>query len=488
MLAVAVALTLCSPVLSAGAILPAQERAALPAPTCRATLDSLDAKTRQNYAGFLLEVRGARADAYHNMVTAARADADARTLDSCLPVLRGYAGWYDDPHLFVFQSQSADTSTARRRAAELEHHPVSERAVRSRVQMAGNAADPLEGIWYDGQQRIAVVPDAARGTGHLIGVLITSDTVAWPVGAVRARFTRQSEGAYTVDMLTRGFAHLTLDATLHRGDLLRFSPGMWGRAFPGGAVRSGYLDATDVHRPTVVVRPKSVVVSIPSHDPAHTSLLDSLVRAHAAEIESRPLLIVDVRGNEGGSSLMSRVLDPFIASREQRVTPYDSGAAVVMSSPAQMAYARRFAGSDTTAFVRDLLARMAASPGQLVQIEPGPPAPPTVVPARAGGWKVVVLVDHGTVSASEVLVLNALRSTRATVVGTNTAGALDYQSVNIVSLGTGDRRWALGYPTITAHADLPRRGMRGKGIAPDVRLDWAQVPDAIVEVERRFAP
>jgi hypothetical protein len=73
------------------------------------------------------------------------------------------------------------------------------------------------------------------------------------------------------------------------------------------------------------------------------------------------------------------------------------------------------------------------------------------------------------------------------VFGEPTAGALDYQSVNVVQLLPNERRWFLGYPTITASAALPRGGMRGKGIAPDVRLDgdaiahgWA----AIAAVDR----
>ena len=113
-----------------------------------------------------------------------------------------------------------------------------------------------------------------------------------------------------------------------------------------------------------------------------------------------------------------------------------------------------------------------------------------------GGIAVVFTLLHvGTLvadsyvhfGAAEVLVLKALRSTRATVFGEPTAGALDYQSVQLVSLRTGDSRWALGYPTITAHADLPSRGMRGKGIAPDVRLDWRSLPDGIAEVERQMS-
>jgi len=134
------------------------------------------------------------------------------------------------------------------------------------------------------------------------------------------------------------------------------------------------------------------------------------------------------------------------------------------------------------------VARMEARPGQLVPLEEAPIAAPPRDEHIEGNWRVVVLIDRGTVSAAEVLVLRALRSTRAVVVGLPTAGALDYQSVNIVSLGTGDRRWALGYPTITAHADLPRRGMRGRGIQPQVRIDWREAVDALLEIERRFLP
>jgi hypothetical protein len=223
-----------------------------------------------------------------------------------------------------------------------------------------------------------------------------------------------------------------------------------------------------------------------SHDGSHTRRLDSLVAANASAIAARPLLIIDLRGNEGGGSQTSRALDPYIASATHRVSPFDSGAPVMLSSPHQISYAKRFTGTDTSAFVRSLVARMEAHPGELVLLEETP-SPETPDESLPGNWRVVVMVDHGTVSAAEVLVLKALRSTRATVVGMPTDGALDYQSVQIVGLGTGYTRWALGYPTITAHADLPRRGMRGRGIAPEVRIDWSKVADPIAEVERRFA-
>lgn len=466
-----------------------QGAAPAPLPTCRTSLDSLDAKVRQNYAGFLLEVRGERRDAYGAMLRRLTGSADTTDLNQCYRVLESYMTWYGDPHLFVFQRQSTDSLEAAQRAGALRRVPLTEADVRASFAAPGIKRDPIEGIWYDGSLRVAVVRDPSGSAADFLAVVLQSDTSAWPVGAVRAYFRRERDGAYATRLLTRQFAELELTARIHKRLILRLSPGIWGRAFPLAAADTGLIDSIDVHRPRVSVRERSVVFSVPSHDPSQTRLLDSLVRTYAQTIGTRPLLIIDLRGNEGGGSFTTRALHPYIDTAEQRPTPYDSGGAVMLSSPAQIRYARRLMGSDTSAFARRVLAQLEASPGALVPIEENPsPAPRTPESSVPGRWRVVVLVDRGTVSAAEVLVLRALRSTRAVVAGEPTSGALDYQSVQIVSLGTGYPRWGLGYPTIAAHADLPRRGMRGKGIQPQVRIDWSKAPDAIAEVERRFAP
>ena len=161
----------------------------------------------------------------------------------------------------------------------------------------------------------------------------------------------------------------------------------------------------------------------------------------------------------------------------------DSDTAMIPSSPNLISYATRsFAGPggpDSTPALRRLLARMRANPGKLVPFadsaEAATPRPTPIF----GPSRVAVMVDRGTVSAAEVFVLRALASTRATVIGQPTEGALDYQSTNIVWFSTGERRWGLGFPTITRSAHLPANGMRGVGIRPDVFVNWESVADPI---------
>ena len=453
--------------------------------TCRVLVDHLQDKIEADYAGYLLEVRNtSRRASYQAQLRALDALADTTPPARCYPLLNSLVTWFDDPHLFVYQSARLDSTESRRRGGLVVHRNLDEQSARAYFAVA-HSLDPIEGIWHDGPTRFAVVRDSTAA-GRFEAVLLDPDSTTWRPGDVRAAFRARSAGQYDGTVWLTNFAMRELNVTLHRRSLLRFSPGMWGKVYPLSPADSGVLDPVDVHRPTVVVRGTTVIVSIPSHDPGFRPHFDSLISAHDQDLRNATVLVVDLRGNEGGSSGMSNGLAPYLASAHLKPDPLHFHRACMLSSPDQIAYASRAFGSDTTAFVKGLLERLRAAPGGLVPLsDPAEPAETTEpAPPVFGTARVAILIDRGTVSASEVLVAEAKRSERVTVFGEPTAGALDYQSIQIVAIAPDEHRWFLGYPTITASADLPRGGIRGKGIPPDVRLDWNRIADPIAEVER----
>jgi len=476
------------------AVLPAQ-----PAPndttlSCATDLALLERKIQLDYAGYTLELRGDRLKDFAAMKAAAQMRADSARGNACYFVLRDFVEWFDDPHLFLFESASIDTAETTRRAARVERRPISEPALRASFARRTATLDPIEGIWYDEGLRVAIVPDSARLPNGYVAIVLTGDTSTWQPGSVRARLTKHGakRGAanYDVDLSERNFALVHRRGVVYRHVLLRLSPGIWGKEFPVPAADSGTLDPVDPHRPVLYRRNGTFVFAIPSHN-GFTAVVDSLVNANRDALARADRMIIDLRGNEGGGSLMTRALDPFIALEEQKPSPFPTDGALIWSSDDQIAYARRSFGSETTAFVRSLIERMRAHPGELVPLDD--PASP-VRPAGARDWVVTsgpravgVLIDRGTVSASEVLVLTALRSPRATVFGEPTAGALDYQSASIVSLSPREKRWYLGYGAITRSRDLPRGGMRGHGIPPQVSIDLRKVADPIRYVDSVLA-
>jgi len=459
------------------------------APNCTTDLQLLDRKLQQDYAAYTLELRGERLARFAAMKSEAQKRAAKAKGDDCFYVLRDFAEWFADPHVFIYQSAQLDTAETTRRAASVERRATTEADARAYYARSAKL-DPIEGIWYDRRLRVAILADSSR-TGQFVAVVLASDTSTWTPGAVRARFTRRTGGGYDVDLLARNYATTHLRGDIYRHVVLRLSPGIWGKEFPVAAADSGTLDPVDPHRPTLYMHGSTPVFAVPSHDPSYKKRLDSLVLANRDLLSHADRMIVDLRGNEGGSSFTSEYLEPFVSTKEEKPNPFPDDRAVMLSSDDQIAYAKVGFGSDTTAFVRTLLARLRAAPGQLVPLNdpaaPQKPADPREWVVTSGPRAVGVLTDRGTVSAGEVLVEHALRSTRATVFGEPTAGALDYQSVSLVQLSGNEHRWFLGYPTITRSPALPAGGMRGRGIQPQVPLDLGKSLDPISAVDSYLA-
>lgn len=476
---------------------PAAAPAADSTPTCAQDLDALDGKLQADYGGFRLEIRGARRREFDRMLGALRRRAARAAGDACFEVLQAYADFFGDPHVFIWQTTRLDTAETSRRAARAERVALDADDALARFRRDAGRLDPIEGIWYAGRLRVAVVSDPRAGAGHFTAVVLTPDTSVWQPGEVRARLVRTPDGRYAGELLERNFARRLVRAAIYKRVLLRFDPGVWGKETPLSPADSGLLDAEDPRRATLAVRDGVPVLSIPSHDPAYRPWLDSLLAAQRDVLLNADRLVVDLRGNEGGSSTMTAALLPYLASDGQR-PPYlpdrgghpDGGKGVMLSSPDQVAFAIRMMGGDTTdPSAHRFLERMRAAPGGFAPFADSldPPSVPHPVTPVYGPRRVGILVDRGTVSAAEAFLMQAMRSTRVTTFGEPTAGALDYQTVSIVPILPNERRWRLGYPTITAHPDLPADGVRGKGIRPDVALALAHEPDPIARVAGALA-
>ena len=466
------------------------------APSCDSVLTGLAAKTEANYAGFLLEYQGSRRKAYESRLREAHREARTSDGGTCFFVLDRYIKAFNDPHLFVFQNLYRDTLDIQRAAATRRPVtlPYSEDRVRAYLIQNARHLDPLEGIWTDGKLRVGIILIPHDPAPTLDAIVLTSDTVLWQPGEVRASFGRNEHQSYRGRVHERNLASRFVTATIYKRNLLRFDPGMWAREYPIAPADSGLVSTIEPHDATMIWRGQTPVLSIPSHDPDHRARLNALIDSNAAAIRVAPRFIIDLRGNEGGASWVTDSLLPLIAGPLRAHQPARLSDGQILSSPDQIEYVKNrwFNISSDSASIARLLARIEAHPGALVPLQDSIDAAreaasrPAALPDSAGasGPRVGILIDGGTVSASEVLVLDAMRYARVTVFGEHTAGALDYQSVSIARIGDSARRWYLGYPTITASPLLPKGGMRGKGIQPDRKVDWRKIADPIGYVDR----
>ncbi|HUP19222.1 MAG TPA: S41 family peptidase [Gemmatimonadota bacterium] len=457
--------------------------------TCASLLDALVERVETNHPGYILEVRGTALEGeYRSRVTAAR--ARARTAAAgipCLRVLQEYVALLEDGHLFVGGGPAPRDSTP----GPGRRIDWTEDRVRRHLEERGRALDPVDGIWFDpAGLRLAVVerpvemPPGPEAEGFTrVAFVLESSVDAWKHGDVKAELAPLPDGSYDVilydddrtptrpHVYKRGMAG---GGRLQRGSLLFHAPPTtWGKLHPVRPGEEGGIDPVDPRAPTARIDERGAVVfHVPSNVPAHAPRLRALVEQYRAALERSETLVIDLRGNEGGSAFVTNVLVPFLATPEKRPPRYlAEGESAVLSTPDNIAYFERQSWSPAR-----LVERLRAAPGSLVPFQdPDPAAPAESVepPDRATPRpsRVALLIDGMTVSAAEAFVLRAMRNGKVTLFGEPTGASIDYQTVGIVRFGCPDAGLYLGYPTIVGSDRLPEGGVRPTGIVPDVPLD-----------------
>jgi hypothetical protein len=448
-------------------------------PACAAVMDELRQAVETDYVGYAVAVapEPARLAAYQAFAAEAERRAGNVAPTECTHELRLFVGYLDDPHLFLLERPELAPERA---AAYRTAHPT-----RPVPPAPAADLDGLQGVWVAPELDIHVVPD---GPGRHVAVVAATRHEAWRVGDVAARFVEMDGTVQATVYRSEDRAPIRYPAALQRdGLILHMPPLSWGRRPDPADASSSPFDPSRPRAPAfALLGERAAIVTLPSFSPDHRQAIVDLVAAHDADIRARPLLIIDLRGNEGGSTALARPLAPYYASADMapatgpRVHPH------AISSPRMIGYYSNIrdglpAGQERD-FFDDFIARMQARPGRLVPYFEdqamaamllATPAPETIHPTPR---HVAFLVDRHSVSAAEAILIEARRSARVTVFGENTGGSIDYQNVTMVRIGQGELRHLLGLPVVAASDELPGRGFNAGGVPVDVALtgqgDW----------------
>lgn len=458
-----------------------------PACTCEDELERLLELVEATYPGHRLEIApdSEQRAAYGERVAEIRRVVEGVSRDRCFWALRRFTDDFGDPHLFVTQVGPREGSTPWPSVAPLdtpERHPEPPEELARRASAASAAGDPLAGIWYAaGGERFAVVPadDGEGAGGERVAVVLESAAEGWSPGDVRARFRRTEDGRIEGVLYADDRSPRQVVPELARGGLLAMPPVTWGRISAGEA---GVLDPENPRAPVLSFPgDDSVLLSVPSHSPEHRPKLEGLLGGHLRELLSRRLLIVDLRGNEGGSSATTLPLEPLIvASGDDSLLEWE-GEPAVIASPENHRYFERM--SQYGWVPEGLVGRIERNPGEVLPFQDPPaedevesgaaeaedatgPIPPPPRPER-----VAILVDELSVSAAEAFLLRVGGSDKVTIFGRPTGGAIDYQNINMVRLACDGSGIVFGYPTLIASDRLPEGGVNPTGVVPDVAID-----------------
>lgn len=222
------------------------------------------------------------------------------------------------------------------------------------------------------------------------------------------------------------------------------------------------------------------VLVIPSFDDGWLDPIRELVAAHAPELSSRETLIIDVRGNGGGSDICYAALLPWVLDG-----PVEEVGSRLLATPENASYWEEASEylegegqGEIAAYLRERVAAMRAFGAGLMPGGATDVFTPEVVHARP--LRVGIIVDPGCASTTEQFLLAARQSGRVTLFGDRTMGALDYANLREVVLPSVARTVHFG---MSISGRLPDAPVDGVGIPVDVAMDRSVLYDEAGAIE-----
>jgi hypothetical protein len=458
----------------AGAASPAVQAANL------AEFDFMVATLRDNYAGWDTKIGKAHQAEFDALTAKLRADAAAAADErALLAVMTRWVAYFHDGHTHIGLGPAAKTALAPIQPAG----PIlAESEVVRELAAEGAGRDPVEGVWLTsgGRYRLAVIRDG--GAGRFRAVVLSAEPSAWSPGQIKAELIKAEGRRYTARYRMGDHSARDAEGRLIAngaafdlgGDL-----GAWRRVWPTPDPQD--IDAIDRLAPSdemflKSLSPTTLWLRLPDFGDDRAAPLEALLKAHAAEIEATPNLILDERANGGGSDYVYAPILPLIYTR-----PIYSIGVELRAGPENIrlrhAVAERIKAEhpDQAAALEAQISLMAQHPGGYVQ--PGPiPFEVTRFPeARRFPKRVAVLID-GAASTGEQFLLDLRQSRKVTLFGQrNSAGVLDF--ANVVAEPSPSGRFVLQWAT-SRSLRLPGGPVDPDGIAPDIRIP-ADVQDPV---------
>ncbi|NCP19308.1 MAG: hypothetical protein GW855_09155 [Erythrobacter sp.] len=219
----------------------------------------------------------------------------------------------------------------------------------------------------------------------------------------------------------------------------------------------------------------TVLLRVPTFDIDYLEAFEALLAEHHDEITSTPNLLIDLRGNTGGSDQTYARLMSYLYTRPI----YQIGVELRDTQRNLAALQANIDSGDYPAevqeFVRNLLDRAAASDSEFVPLSQDGFEIVTYPQVYAFPRRVGILTE-GAGSSGDQFVIDARFSRKVTLLGAPTAGVIDYSNVITAPAPSGD--FDLAWP-MTRSMRLPEEPFDSVGVQPDVPFPDGGVEDEI---------
>ncbi|WP_121667988.1 S41 family peptidase [Mesonia aquimarina] len=417
----------------------------------------------ENYSLFIYKVTTENRDLYEAHKTLLRDKANETTnLRDCKAVLEQYLQFFRDEHNYIIDSgnQAIDPY--------IENVELTEKQFKKNYKKESYNLNPLLGIWKRGSYTIAIMPsnNNSKPKRDFVGVVLESSNTNWQKGQVKLELYSNFGTSYQINyMMGNHSIQKTSGNQTSIGILNIEKIGEWEKLWPEVKKKKPSEIERKFDQFHLSYIDEIPYLRLPDFYSVEPAYVDSIMKANHDRILKSDFMVVDIRGNTGGSDatyfpvlpylLMGPITLPFngfwlseenteylinafAASNELTVEEY----AVQEKEEYEMFIKNKgtayFKGTGTWTFTTDTIYN--------------------------GPKKVIVLIDEEVYSSGETFVYRVNQSDKVVVYGQNTAGVVDGFNGFHLDLGC----FTAVYPTSYRAPDIKENPIDPYGIAPDV--------------------
>ncbi len=431
---------------------------------CSEAFETLVVKIEKEYPGFREKTKHALV--YNSLKANLAIEAETAKEENCLPVLQKYVDFFKDKHIWILANQPTQTS-ANEAIVESEIFKIDLKKFKKEII---NSKDALEGIWKNDSYEIGI---KKINSNEYVGFIISADPKYWKTKEIKFKLLANNtyeykmqdhsiqKGTYTMD--EKGLLYLKEIVT----EFVKQTP---NPAFSKEEIADRINELNGFYCKQIT--PKTVLLKLSNFSYPFVETIENLIEKNKHLLQNNENLIIDLRGNGGGTTDAFQKLLPYIVTNPIRYTGAEH-----LSTPSFINSLKRYNASltDKEKYSEQIaenekrIKLLEANPGKYVNFSGEIAITQTLIPEVNSPKQIVFLIDNHVASSGEALLLIAKQSKKVKTIGIPTSGVLDYANAYFFDDFICSN-YKLLLPTFRS-LRLPDYPIDNIGIQPDIYMD-----------------
>ena len=335
--------------------------------------------------------------------------------------------WMDDIHEYGY-GEKLDPNKIRRFYATSETVKMTEMEVQKYLEDHRGKLDRVEGIWQtqDGANRCAIIRDP-KEMNLFTGFMLRGDNLYWMAGQVKMTVIKQPDNLYTVYDYRKNH-------TIVKQKNIEFAVMNTIQAFDGKWMRVN-PDLKEITQPKKISKAvnadwfqirnlddSTLLLSLPNFAYQNIAVVNNLMKAWKDQLLKTPYLVIDIRGNGGGTDQAFESILPMLYTHPYIIIGND-----IIASKENINALEQQDKDNLRSDSKGLVKRMKENPGKFLDRSPDGWVKFNTV--QSNPRKIAILINKYCGSSAEEFLLRAKESKKVMMLGQPTNGTLDYSNI-----------------------------------------------------------